>query len=177
VAAGKVRRVIAARSLVFGLITVTLTVLAHAAAGGGTPPTIGLAVLVLVTAAVGMPLLRRPMRPITLLTAVGVAQVVLHPVFQGLAADPTGHAAHGSAPAMLGAHVLAGVLSVLLVTALDPVLRCLRLRCARLTRVRPATPVGPADPPVVAAAPGSSTPRLVSIAAPRRGPPVRPITT
>jgi hypothetical protein len=169
--------VIAARSLVFGLITVTLTVLAHAAAGGGTPPTIGLAVLVLVTAAVGMPLLRRPMRPTTLLTAVGVAQVVLHPAFQGPAADPTGHAAHGAAPAMLGAHVLAGVLSVLLVTALDPVLRCLRLRCARLSRVRPATPVGPADPPVLGTAPRSSTPRLVSIAAPRRGPPVRPITT
>ncbi len=159
---------IAARSLVFGLITVGLTVLAHAAAGGGVPPVTSLLVLVLVTAAVGYPLLRRIWRPAALPVAIGAAQVGLHPVFEALAqSGGTGHAAHTAAPAMLGAHVVAGMLGALLVTALDPVLRCLRLRGARLVRVPVAAAVEPRAPEPVRSAPPSLTPRVVSIAAPR----------
>ncbi len=163
---------IAARSLVFGLITVGLTVLAHAAAGGGVPPATSLLVLVLVTAVIGYPLLRRTWRPAALPVAIGSAQVGLHPVFEALAqGDGTGHAAHATAPAMLGAHVVAGVLAGLLVTALDPVLRCLRLRGARPARVPTAAAVEPRVSGPVRPAPPSSTPRVVSIVAPRRGPP------
>jgi len=167
--------VIALRSTVFGVITVGLTVLAHAAAGGGLPSPAALAVLMLVTGAVGAPLFRRGLRPAALVPVVGAAQVGLHPVFQGLAGgmEPAQHVGHGSPLVMLGAHVVAGVLAVLLVTTLDPVLRCLRLRGTRLlvglgvVRVGPVTESRPAlagDDLVV-------TSRLVVLAAPRRGPP------
>jgi hypothetical protein len=166
--------VIALRSTAFGAITLGLTLLAHAAAGGGVPSPVALAVLVLVTGAVGAPLFRRGLRPAVLVPVVGAAQVALHPVFQGLAGmEPAGHAGHGSPQVMLGAHVVAGVLAVLLVTALDPVLRCLRLHGAPLlvrlgvVRVGPVTQARPipADDHLVV------TCRAVVLVAPRRGPP------
>src|SRR6478609_7396950 len=95
--AGRVRRVIALRSAVFGAITVGLTVLAHAAAGGWVPAPVALTVLMVVTAAVGAPLFRRGLRPAVLIPVVGAAQVALHPVFQGLSGtSAAGHAGHGS---------------------------------------------------------------------------------
>ena len=74
---------------------------------------------------------------------------------------------------MLGAHVVAGVLAVLLVTALDPAFRCLGLRGARMlvrlgvVRVAPVTypSVVPFDDTLVL------TPRVMALPAPRRGPP------
>lgn len=170
---------IAVRSAVFGVITIGLTLLAHAAAGGATPAPVALATLVLVTAAAGMPLLRRRLRPTLLALAMGGGQAVLHPVFEGLAPmEPAGHAGHASSSLMLGAHVAASVLAVLLVTALDPALRSLGLRGARLlvrlgvVRVAPVTPLLPLpdrDDVIV-------TPRVAARPAPRRGPPRRPIT-
>jgi hypothetical protein len=166
--------VIALRSAVFGAVTVGLTVLAHAAAGGGVPSPVAVALLVVVTSAVGAPMFRRRLRTRTLVPVVGVAQVALHPVFQGLADTAAdAHAGHGSALPMLVAHVVAGVLAVLLVTALDPVMRCLGLRGARMpvrlgvVRVAPAaqSPVVPFGDDVVL------TPRVMALPAPRRGPP------
>jgi hypothetical protein len=166
--------VIALRSIVFGAVTVGLTVSAHAAAGGGVPSPAALAVLMVVTSAVGAPLLRRRLRPTMLVPVVGAAQVALHPVFQGLAdTDPAGHAGHGSALPMLGAHVVAGVLAVLLVTALDPAVRCVGLRGAKMlvrlgvVRVAPVAEslVVPLDDGLVL------TPRVMALPAPRRGPP------
>ena len=166
---------IALRSTVFGVITVGLTVLAHAAAGGGVPSPAALAVLMLVTGAVGAPLFRRGLRPAALVPVAGAAQVGLHPVFQGLAGgmDPAQHVGHGSPLVMLGAHVVAGVLAVLLVTTLDPVLRCLRLRGTRLLVGLGVVRVGPVTEsrPVLAGDDLVVTSRLVVLAAPRRGPP------
>lgn len=166
---------IALRSTVFGVITVGLTVLAHAAAGGGVPSPAALAVLMLVTGAVGAPLFRRGLRPAALVPVVGAAQVGLHPVFQGLAGgmEPAQHVGHGSPLVMLGAHMAAGVLAVLLVTTLDPVLRCLRLRGARLLVGVGVVRVGPVaeSRPVLAGDDLVVTSRLVVLAAPRRGPP------
>ncbi len=167
---------IALRSIAFGVVTVGLTVLTHAAAGGGAPSPVALALLVVVTAAVGAPMFRRRLRTHTLIPVVGAAQVALHPVFQGLSDSAVdGHAGHGSALPMLGAHVVAGVLAVLLVTALDPVVSCLGLRGARmpvrLVVVR-ATPE--AEPPIVPFADEVvPAPRVTALAAPRRGPPPR----
>jgi hypothetical protein len=171
------RAVIAARSSAFGLITIGLTLLAHAAAGGATPAPAALAVLVVVTGAAGMPLLRRRLRPAMLARALGAAQALLPPVFEALAGiDPAGHAGHGTSPLMLGAHVSAGVLAVLVVTALDPALGCLGVRGARL-RVRPAvvrTAPVTQDPPRPRADLTVPTPRVLARPAPRRGPPLRP---
>lgn len=169
----------ALRSCVFGVITVGLTLLAHVAAGGAFPAPAALLVLLLVTAAAGMPVLRRRLGPTPLVVMMGGAQAVLHPVFEGLATmDPAGHTGHGTASLMLGAHMAAGVLAVLLVTALDPALRALGVRSARLpirlgvVRVAPVAPLlpPPADDEVVV------TPRVVARPAPRRGPPARPVT-
>jgi len=169
--------VIALRSAVFGAITVGLTVLAHAAAGGWVPAPVALTVLMVVTAAVGAPLFRRGLRPAVLIPVVGAAQVALHPVFQGLSGtSAAGHAGHGSSLGMLGAHVIAGVLAVQLVTALDPALRCLGLRGASLlvrlgvVRVAPVAEPGPvpADDDLLVL-----TPRVMALPGPRRGPPAR----
>lgn len=167
---------IALRSTVFAGMTVGVTALAHAAAGGGVPSPVAMTVLLVATGAVGAPLLRRRLRPTTLVPVVGAAQVALHPVFQGLAdTDQAGHAGHGSALPMLGSHVVAGVLAVLLVTALDPAVRCLGLRGARMlvrlgvVRVAPVT-----DPPVVQFDDELVlTPREMALPARRRGPPAR----
>lgn len=170
---------IALRSTVLGVITIGLTLLAHVAAGGVTPAPAALAILVLVTAAAGMPLLRRRLRPMPLVLVMGGAQALLHPVFEGLATpDPGGHTGHGPPTVMLGAHVIAGVLAVLLVTALDPAVQCLGARRARL-RVRlglvRVAPVGPA-PRVPRPDDRPPTPRVLASPAPRRGPPARPAT-
>jgi hypothetical protein len=74
---------------------------------------------------------------------------------------------------MLGAHVVAGVLAVLLVTALDPAVRCVGLRGAKMlvrlgvVRVAPVAEslVVPLDDGLVL------TPRVMALPAPRRGPP------
>lgn len=165
---------IALRSCVFGGITIGVTLVAHVAAGGALPAPAALLLLLLVTVAAGFPLLRRRLRPAVLVAAMGGAQVVLHPVFESLAGtDPAGHAGHAPSAVMLGAHVIAGVLAVLLVTALDPALHCLGVRGARLlvrlgvVRVAPVTPMLPSpdrDDLVL-------TPRMVARPAPRRGPP------
>ncbi len=165
---------IALRCTAFGVIAVGLTGLAHAAAGGGLPSPVAFVVLVLLTGAVGAPLFRRGLRPAMLVPVVAASQAALHPVFEGLAvADSTPHPGHGSPTAMLGAHVIAGVLAALLVTALDPVLRCLRLRGVRLPISCGVVRVGPiaAPRPVPAGDELIVTARVVALAAPRRGPP------
>lgn len=169
---------VALRSAVFAAITIGLTTLAHAAAGGSVPPPVALGMLLLVTAVAGLPLFRRSLRPSALIALVGGTQAGLHPVFEGLAAAPTaGHIGHGSPVIMLGAHVAAGVLAVLLVSALDPAVRCLplgRLRLPRVRRdVRPATErpcPAQVDVPIV-----GFTARVMTAAAPRRGPPRLPL--
>lgn len=175
---GSVPAVIAVRSLVLGAITVGLTGLAHAAAGGRLPAPVALATLMAVTAATAVPLLRRRLRPALLLPAMAATQAVLHPVFEGLA-DPAGHSGHGAPSLMLGAHAAAGVLAVLMVTTLDPALHAFGVRGARLPirlGVVRVAPVRPALPPPERhdVAP---TPRVTARPAPRRGPPARPATS
>jgi len=178
---------VAVRSVLVGLVTIATTALAHAAAGGAIPGVPGLTVLVLATSATAWPVLRRVVRPAVLFGAVGLAQVLLHPAFQALAApatDAAGHAdgagrlvAAGSAgleshhPAswvMVLAHLAAGVGAVALVVAVDPVVR--RLGAGRVRRRVAAPVIGhrivPIGPPIP-----SMRPARVATDAPRRGPP------
>jgi len=115
--------------------SVVLTSAAHIAAGGGAPGIMGLAIAMLLGSTLGLVLLAGP-RLTVVRTAVVVAggQVVFHAVFgwsdaaaaagsgghihgaasasgEGLIAAPS--AAHGGA-AMVGAHVIAGVVSLAL---------------------------------------------------------------
>ena len=53
---------IAGRSVAFGLVTISITALAHAAAGGRLPSVPGAVVLVLATSATAWPVLRRSVR-------------------------------------------------------------------------------------------------------------------
>lgn len=156
-----------ARSLVFGLLTTSITALAHSAAGGAVPTLPGLAVLALTTSATAWPVLRRAWRPAALFTVVGAAQVALHPAFQALAA-PAGHAGHPATPLMVVVHLAAGLGVVALVLAVDPVIR--RWAADRVQRRVPVPVTGPGIVPILWP-PASPVPARVVTDAPRRGPP------
>ncbi len=162
---------IAGRSVAFGLVTISITALAHAAAGGRLPSVPGAVVLVLATSATAWPVLRRDVRPTVLFAAVGVAQLALHPAFQALA-GPAAHAGHqaGSGPMVL-AHVAAGLAAVALVLAVDPLVRRLGAarRAGRPRVLATGSHAVPAGPPI------HLVPARVLTDAPRRGPPDRPI--
>lgn len=166
---------IARRAVLFGTITVGVAASAHAAAGGHLPSPVSLAVLAALTAAVGLPMLRRAERRSTLLLGAAAAQVALHPAFERLAAEPAvgmaGHAHQEPPAAMLVAHVVAAVVAAQLVTALDPLLRRVRLPGLDLpTAVTPPTLPRP-DPRPASEPSVAVLPWVVATVAPRRGPP------
>lgn len=135
----------------------------------------GLLLLVLITAASGTVLFRRSLRPEVLVAAVAASQVVLHPVFQGMAGGHDGHAGQGdgSPAGMLAAHVVAGALAALLITAVDPMLRCWGVQHGLIPVAPPAMPVElPDRPPPRTITKISATTRFLVVRTPRRGPPV-----
>ncbi|WP_395728994.1 hypothetical protein [Nakamurella sp.] len=157
-----------ARSLVFGVLTTSVTALAHAGAGGAMPAAPGLVVLTLITSASAWPVLRRAVRPAVLFAVIGVAQLALHPAFQALAAT-AGHAGHPGTLPMTVAHLAAGLGAAGLVIAIDPVLG--RRRVGRAWRRRAPAPAIAHRPIPILPAPVSMVAARAASDAPRRGPP------
>lgn len=167
------------------VVTVGLSVAAHVAAGG-MPPAVGpLALLTALSAVVSLPILLRWRSPVALVPSLTAAQGALHPAF-GLLAEPGGHAGHAAmnaghaamtgagpwTPAMLLAHLAAGLLAACLIVLVDHFLRSAFL--GRWQRPLLSAPI--VDGAAVAARP-RTRPAWVAAAAdlmhaaPRRGPP------
>jgi len=155
----------AARALSSAAVVVLLSLAFHLLAGGAAPEAATLTRLTAVCAAAALPLTRRPLRPASLLVLLAVAQVVLHLTFQ------TGahHAAHGHGPPlpMVATHVLATVLTALVLRRGQALLRAGLARVVRSRRltprplpVLPRTAVAVSRPvPPVAPATGAATGR------------------
>ncbi|WP_407319710.1 hypothetical protein UQW22_04620 [Isoptericola halotolerans] len=104
----------AARTLLLAAAIVLPSLGAHVAAGGSSPGTALLLVLVALTAVAAHPLSRRELRLPGMLGALAVGQVLLHVAFERAAAltsagEMAAHAHHGAmSPAtMVAAHVVA----------------------------------------------------------------------
>lgn len=163
----------AVRGSVVAVCCLTLSLLAHGLAGGGTPP-----VHVLVGLGVGLAATctwrsGRRWRFPGLLTALLSAQAALHPVF-----DATATTSRTTAPplqaAMVVAHLLAAVVLALLLTRGEDLLHSCVAVLRR--RVAPHPPVGPLAvdraPMRLPSAPFRPRPRVLSSGAvARRGPP------
>ena len=103
-------------ALVAGALAVVTTA-AHTAGGGAIDPLSGVLVLAL-SLALASGVAARPLSPARLIAAVIGAQAVLHLVMT-VAGSHGHHAAHGSAAPMVLAHVLAAILTTIVVVRAD----------------------------------------------------------
>lgn len=188
-----------AKSLVVGLVSTVATLASHLAAGGPAPGLAGVAVVFALSALVALPLSGRETSPMRLVLAVGASQVCFHWIFVLDAGGGGGHAphaaidghaahaAHGidatashSSSAMLLAHAVAGVVTVLALGCAEQVLR--RVAAAARDAWRALRELlGTALLPAVAAPSVARIRPLVAVTAPvdplldwsgsRRGPP------
>jgi hypothetical protein len=103
-----------ARSVAFAVSAVSLSLGAHATAGGDVPD-VPLLLLVALVDAASSTLARRPRGPVATAVALLSAQVVLHGAFMFAAPDHAAHAGHLPSLPMVVAHGIAAfVLAVLL---------------------------------------------------------------
>jgi len=104
-----------ARSVAFAVSAVSLSLGAHATAGGDVPDVPLLLLLVALVDAASSTLARRPRGPVATAVALLSAQVVLHGAFMFAAPDHAAHAGHLPSLPMVVAHGIAAfVLAVLL---------------------------------------------------------------
>lgn len=150
------------------------SLLAHALAGGGTPPVPVVASLALALAAVCTWVSARRWHFASLLIVLLAAQAALHPIF---AATSTTSSTAGAPleSAMAIAHLLAAVAVALVLSRGEDLLHAWLAVLCRTHLVRlPAAPVAiDRDPDTLPPAPSRRRPKvLASGAAARRGPPV-----
>ncbi|MCM3660661.1 hypothetical protein M3148_06595 [Georgenia satyanarayanai] len=159
----------AGRALSSAALVVVLSLAFHLLAGGAAPAASTLAGLAAVCTAASLPLTRCPLRPDRLLVLLAVAQVVLHLTFQSGAH----HAAHGHGLPlpMVATHVLATVLTALVLRHGQALLRA---GLARVVRSRRLTPRPVPAPPRTAVAVSRPVPPVVPAtgAATGRAPPL-----
>jgi hypothetical protein len=157
------------RASAVAIITITLSALAHLAAGGALPSLPGLLGVVALSAAAAFPLCRGSIARRALVPLLAFAQAALHPLFAMAAAppwqeaavatlhpvvldpvaavhsaataDPAAHSAHsGSSLTMLLAHLGAALAAASVVLFVDHVLLAL------IAEHRLRLPTGPPDP-------------------------------
>lgn len=163
-------------------ITVGLSAAGHLAAGGHLPTAPGLLVLVALATAASYPLCRGGIARIAVVPLLALVQAALHPAFS-LAASPPwdatagaathSHDAAGSSLAMLGHHLISGLVAAALVLFTDRVLSDLVadrrwLPVLAVPRAEPFATAALAATPVIRRQGRSAD--LVH-QAPRRGPP------
>lgn len=157
------------------------------AIGGGTPPSVfGVAASLMLSLAVCTVLTGRTLSRVRLVVAVAISQVLFHALFSGLGTpvltahehgmvQPTLADASGAHVRMWGAHVIAGVVTVVALaygeSAFWRVARTAVLLAARLVRVAVPVPVSaPQSPaPLTPPVPALATRVLSSMT--HRGPP------
>lgn len=134
----------ALRGLIAGLLTTFLALAFHVGGGGTSPEPLGVALCAAAVCWVAMLIGRARASLLLLATSIAVAQVVLHTAFSLATASATisnhSHASHdvvslvvtGSGHAMWPGHVLAGVVTVIMVRRGEQVLRRL-LELARMS--------------------------------------------
>lgn len=179
---------------VFATVTAAVS---HGLAGGTFPGAFGIVASIILAGAASSLLTARKQSPWRLAIAVGLTQVLYHAVFSGMG-DPTApvvthqslhqHGAvalpevlsvHGHSGSMWLAHVVAGVLTLLVLINAESALwgfaGTIALALSRLLSLnRPLAPQT-AAPAVVGASPAGVTPLLVVLSSMRyRGPPVAP---
>ncbi|MFT7835359.1 hypothetical protein Q5530_04310 [Saccharothrix sp. BKS2] len=162
-----------ARAVLLAVTSAALSVTAHGAAGGEFTEFAGALPLTLLIAFAGTALAERGRTPWTILATLGLAQLAQHALIN------LGHQAHDrSGPgfdpvAMTAAHVVAVLLTGLLLARADATLRALATAAARLLPVLPAVlaPVEPPRPPAPVPVPDRLVSVLLRRVHGRRGPP------
>jgi hypothetical protein len=161
------------RGVALAVTSAALAVAAHAAAGGGLPDPALTALLTVGLAAVGIALADRRRGPGAVLLVLGGAQSATHVLLsvadQGMAADGP------NMLVMTGAHVLAVLVTALLLASADAVIYRLAALFARLLPTVLVAPPVP-DRPVTLARPAEPVHASMSVrlrkVSPRRGPPL-----
>ena len=179
---------------VFATVTAAVS---HGLAGGTFPGAFGIVASVVLAGAASSLLTARKQSPLRLAIAVGLTQVMYHAVFSGMG-DPTApvvthdalhqHGAvalpellhvHGASGSMWLAHIIAGVLTLIVLMNAESALwgfTCtIALALSRLLSL--GRPLAPQTAPAtaVAASPAGVSPLLVVLSSMRyRGPPLAP---
>jgi hypothetical protein len=150
-----------------------MAIAAHALAGGGLPDTGLILLLTCLTAAIGTSFAARWRSGPAMLAVLGTAQLGMHLVLS----MPDNHleSAHVQEPAMTGLHALAVVLTAVLLTKADAVLRALTAVVTDWLPVpltAPRTPAAPLVLPILAGQGRQELHVLLHRVHTRRGPPV-----
>lgn len=164
------------RGSAVGIATATLTVAAHAAAGGGLPSGVGAVQLALLGLTIGgvTALLRHGDRVVVLIAALAAGQSIGH-VLLGAAGHHHGVGGSPSSTVMLAAHACAVVAIAALIAVGEILVRAVS-RAVRATAPLPTSPVPPSAAPVLrrCSHPMRST-LLLAASSSYRGPPVRAV--